>query len=274
MPADLHIHTKFSDGTQSPQEVVELAHQAGLTAIAITDHDVVAGIDEALQEGQRFGIEVIPGIELTTETQDTEIHILGYFIDHHDQVLNEALAKIQKGRAERILKICEKLKQLGVDLLPEKVFAIAGHEAAGRPHVARALLEEGFISTFKEAFNKYLKFNGPAYVAHYKLSPEEAIGLVIKAKGIPVFGHPAVSNCDQLIPDLVKAGLAGIEVHYLSHSNSQTRHYLNIAKENKLLVTGGSDYHGLDSGRDVKLGDLTISDELVEKIRNEYLHRN
>jgi predicted metal-dependent phosphoesterase TrpH len=274
MPADLHIHTTFSDGTLDPEETVKLAKKAGLTVITITDHDVVAGIDRAQQAGRQVGLEVIPGIELTTEDLDAEIHILGYFFDHHDPGLIEVITRIQKSREERIFKICEKLKGLGVDLRPEKVFEIAGHRAAGRPHVARALLAEGHIKDFKEAFNRYLGFHGPAYVPHYKLSPEKAIKLVIAAGGIPVYGHPAVSNRDQAIPDLIQAGLAGIEVYYGGHNHSQTRHYLKLAEKYGLLVTGGSDFHGVNVGREISLGQSSLADELMEKIRNEHLRRN
>jgi predicted metal-dependent phosphoesterase TrpH len=274
MPADLHIHTTFSDGTQTPEEIVRLAKKAGLKSIAITDHDVVEGIDRAQKTGKEVGVEVIPGIEFTTEAFDTEIHILGYFIDHHHPGLLEAITRIQKDREERIFKICDKLKRLGVNLEPEKVFEVAGHRAAGRPHVARALIEKGLIKDFKEAFARYIDFHGPAYVSHYKLSPEEAVNLVVAAQGLAVYAHPAVSNCDQIIPDLVAAGLAGIEVYYSGHNRSQTRHYLNLARKYGLLATGGSDYHGLKSGREVKLGALTIPDELVEKLRDEYLRRN
>ncbi|MFC1637517.1 PHP domain-containing protein [Candidatus Margulisiibacteriota bacterium] len=274
MPADLHIHTTFSDGTLGPEEIVRLAKKAGLTTIAITDHDVVAGIDQAQQAGQAVGLEVIPGIELTTEDLDTEIHILGYFIDHHDPGLIEIITRIQKSREERIFKICEKLKGLGVDLGPEKVFELAGHRAAGRPHVARALLADGHIKDFKEAFIRYIGFNGPAYVSHYKLSPEEAIKLVMAAGGVPVYGHPAVSNRDQVIPELIKAGLAGIEAYYGGHNHSQTRHYLKLAEKYGLLVTGGSDFHGGSTGREIELGQLSLADELMEKLRNEHLRRN
>ena len=274
MSADLHIHTAFSDGTHTPEEIVELAKKADLGTIAITDHDVVAGIDGAQKKGEGVGVEVIPGIEFTTEAFDTEIHILGYFIEHHDPKLIEAITKIQKGREKRIFKICEKLKGLGINLDPQKVFEIAGHRAAGRPHVARALVAEGYVKDFREAFDKYIDFHGPAYVSHYKLSPEEAVKLVISAKGIPVYAHPAVSNCDRIIPDLMLAGLAGIEVYCTGHNHRQTQHYLNLARKYGLLASGGSDYHGFKSGREVKLGELTIPDELVEKLRNEYLRRN
>lgn len=268
MPADLHVHTTFSDGTRSPEEIVELAKEAGLSSIAITDHDVVAGIEKAEAKGKSIGVKVIPGIEFTTEAFDAEIHILGYFIDYHNSELIETITGIQKDRERRIFKICEKLKGLGINLEAEKVFEIAGHRAAGRPHVARALVDEGFVADFKEAFTKYIDFHGPAYVSHYKLAPEEAIKLVVSSSGIAVYGHPAVSRCDQIIPDLIAAGLAGIEVYYSGHNRSQTRHYLNLAQKYGLLATGGSDYHGFKSGREIKLGELTIPDELVDKLKN------
>lgn len=274
MPADLHIHTFFSDGTQSPEEVVEQAKKNGLTTIAITDHDVVAGIARAEQKGQEVGLTVIPGIELSTEAFDTEVHILGYFIDRNNQELLETITKIQKDRENRIYKICEKLKEVGIDLDPRKVFEIAGHKAAGRPHVARALIEAGFVSNFKEAFSKYIDFHGPAYVSHYKLSPEEAVKLVAASGGIAVYGHPAVSNCDQIIPDLMAAGLVGIEAYYGNHNKSQTKHYLKLVEKYGLLASGGSDYHGFSSGREIKLGDFSIPDELVDKLRDEHLRRN
>jgi len=274
MPADLHIHTTFSDGTRSPEEIVELAQKSGLTTIAITDHDGVGGIEPAQKRGKELGVEIIPGIEFTTEAHDTEIHLLGYFIDCHRPKFVETITKIQSGREGRIFEMCKKLKGLGVDIDAQKVFAVAGHQAAGRPHVAQALVDQGHVANFKEAFNKYIDFHGPAYVPHYKLSPQEAVALIAYSGGVPVYGHPAVSNCDQIIPDLIKVGLRGIEVYYSSHSQRQTEHYLNLAKEYGLLVTGGSDYHGFASGRQINLGDISIPDELVELLKNEHLRRN
>jgi predicted metal-dependent phosphoesterase TrpH len=274
MPADLHIHTTFSDGTDTPEKIVELAKAGGLTTIAITDHDVIAGIEPAVKRGKEIGMEVIPGIELTSEIPGAEIHILGYFIDYHSPHLLQTIAKIQNGRRDRIYKICDKLKGLGISLAPEEVFKKAGHYAAGRPHVARALIEKGIVKSFKEAFIKYLDSNGPAYVPHYRLSPEEAIKLIVSAGGIPVFGHPAVSNIDAIIPELIAAGIAGIEVYYSGHNQSETEHYLNLAKKFALLVTGGSDYHGEISGRESRLGSIRVPDDLIEKLKNEHLRRN
>lgn len=274
MPADLHLHTTFSDGTDTPAQVVEAAKKAGLTIIAITDHDTLAGIGEAEEQAAQSGLEIIPGIEFTTETAETEVHILGYFLDRYNAALNEAIGRLQKGREERICLICEKLKDLGVELLPEKVFALAGHRDAGRPHVARALVEAKAVGSFKEAFDRYIAFQGPAYVSHYKLSAPEAIQLIRQAKGVPVFAHPGVSRCDEIIPELIKAGLAGLEVYHVGHNQSQIEHYLELAKKSGLLATGGSDYHGTLGGRESVLGTIRLADELVEKLRNEYLRRN
>ncbi|HVN66732.1 MAG TPA: PHP domain-containing protein [Candidatus Sulfotelmatobacter sp.] len=267
MPADLHIHSNFSDGTESPAELVRLAKAGGLTAIALTDHDIIDGIGAAEEEGSRSKVEVIPGIELTTESPGAEIHILGYFIDYRHPSLTAELTKIQEGRVKRIYKIVKKLRALKIEIDPEEVFALSGSKAPGRPHVARALIKSGAVANFKEAFNRYLDHRSPAYVPHYKLSPEAAIKLIIGAGGIPVFAHPAISNADKLIPQLVDNGLRGLEIYYPGYTPEQIAHYLEVAGQYNLLVTGGSDYHGANSGRDIKLGDLFIPDELMTKLR-------
>ncbi|MFH1542057.1 MAG: PHP domain-containing protein [bacterium] len=274
MPADLHVHTDYSDGMKSPETVVKESKAAGLTTIAITDHDSVGGIERAKKQGEIEGIEVIEGIELSTETAETEIHILGYFIDLKNSKLLEVIKKIQKDRVERVIKICQKLQAVGVDLPAEKVFAIAGKEAVGRPHVARALLSEGLIATFNEAFQKYIAFGGPAYVSHYKMAPKEAIDLINQAGGLAVYAHPGVSKADDLIPELALQGLAGIEVYYYLYREAQVKHYKELALKHGLLMTGGSDYHGIENGRAVKLGEFSIADELVEKLKSEHIHRN
>lgn len=274
MPADLHIHSNLSDGTESPEEIVRQAKYAGLTVISITDHDNVDGIERAITSGFNQGVEVIPGVEFTCEFKRWEIHILGYFIDHKSQELLGILEKVQKSRHERIIKMIKKLKKMGVEIEAEDVFKISGKKSPGRPHVARVLVERGFVSNFKEAFVRYLAFKGPAYVSHYKLSPFDAIGLVKRAAGIAVFAHPAVSKCDELIPDMVSAGLSGIEAEYFGQNREKTRHYLSLAEKFGLLVTGGSDYHGGNTGKEVKLGDFKLKDEYVEKLKNEHLRRN
>lgn len=274
MVADLHIHSNFSDGINSPEEVVRLAKEVNLKTISLTDHDVIEGVTSAQAEGEKLGVEVISGIEFTTELPRTEVHILGYFIDCRNPRLLEVLEKIQRSREERIYKMVEKLNHLNIELEPEEVFSLSKGKSLGRPHVARALLAKGVVGSVKEAFDRFLDFHAPAYVPHYKLTPIEAIRLIKEAGGIAVYAHPGVSNCDEIIPDLIGEGLRGLEVYYTGHRPEQTNHYLNLAQKYGLLVTGGSDFHGLNSGREVKLGDLTISDELVERLRNEYLCRN
>ena len=267
MTADLHIHTTFSDGTLTPEEVVQTAKKAGLKTIAITDHDEIDGIAPAIEEAEKWSIEVIPAVEFTTEIPKAEVHILGYFIDYQNPQLLETLKKIQADRKTRIFKIVDKLDKLGIKISAERVLEIVGHGSAGRPHVARALIEKGYVEGVREAFEKYLDYRAPAYVAHYKLTPEEAIKLILQVRGIPVYAHPGASKCDEIIPDLIKAGLKGIEVYYTGHNNWQTRHYAHLAKKYGLLITGGSDFHGLGI-REVNLGDLTVPDELVEKLRH------
>ncbi|MFH1387568.1 MAG: PHP domain-containing protein [bacterium] len=274
MPADLHIHTTISDGTHTPEEVVRLAKEAGLKTIAITDHDIIDGVERAIEAGQKAGVEVIPGVEFTTESPKAEIHILGYFIDRNDPEFLAALEKVQQGRVKRIYKIVEKLNSLGVDLSAEEVLAIAGNKAPGRPHVARALLKKGVVANFKDAFNRFLDSRSPAYVPHYKLTPTEAIKLISAAGGLPVFAHPLISNADGMIAEFAGIGLKGIEVYYPGYRPEVIGHYLELARKMGLCVTGGTDFHGEGSGREIKLGELTIADELVDKLKNEHLHRN
>ncbi|MBN3033356.1 MAG: PHP domain-containing protein [Candidatus Saganbacteria bacterium] len=274
MTADLHLHSSFSDGTDSPEELVRQAAVAGLKTIALTDHDTLAGLERAAAAGRAAGVEVIPGLELTTEQPRAEVHILGYFIDGDNQGLRETLARVRQGRIERIHKIVGKLKKLKVEIEPEEVMALSGQNSPGRPHVARALVRKGVVANFKEAFSRYLDVRAPAYVAHYRLPPAEAVRLVRQAGGIPVFAHPAVSNRDDLIPELIAAGLRGLEVYYPGYYADQIEYYLDLARKFGLLVTGGSDYHGADSGRELKLGEHTIPDELADKLRDEHLRGN
>ena len=274
MPADLHIHSNFSDGIDTPGEIVKQAAAAGLKTIALTDHDTLAGIEAAEREGLRSKVEVIPGIELTTEKPRAEIHILGYFMDRQSGELAEVLAKIQQGRIDRIYQIVKKLKGLGLAIEPDEVFALSGKNSPGRPHVARVLMRKGIVANFKEAFSRYLDFRAPAYVPHYRLLPAEAVKLVKRTGGLPVFAHPVVSNCDEIIPELAAAGLRGLEIYYPGYYADQIAHYLALAAKHNLLATGGSDYHGGDAGRDLKLGEHTIPDELVEKLKNEHLRGN
>ena len=266
MPADLHIHSNFSDGLLSPEEIVRKAHDAGLTVISITDHDTVDGIGPAVAEGEKAGVTVIPGIEFTTDLPDTEIHILGYFIDYKAKWLKELLSKIRESRMNRIYKIADKLKNLGINIDAEDVLKLADKGSVGRPHVARMLLQQGKVKSVQEAFNKYLNFGGPAYVPHFRLTPAEAVQTIVKAGGIPVYAHPAVSRKDDIIPELIAKGLAGIEVFYSKHSDAQIKHYQTLAEKYGLLMTGGSDFHGFSTVRDVSLGEMKLPDNYIRKL--------
>jgi 3',5'-nucleoside bisphosphate phosphatase len=268
---DLHIHTAFSDGTDTPESVVGKAARAGLSAICITDHDSVSGVEAAISEGKRQGIEVLAGIELTAEQDGSELHMLGYLIDHRDPRLQGRLAGLQANRIERIFEMLKKLADLGISMSPEAVFALSGNGTVGRLHLARAMVNEGVVGSVYEAFNKYIGDRGPAYVAHFRLSPADAIALIRGYGGIPVLAHPYSLRKDELIPGLAEAGLRGLEVYYPEHSQSMINFYLGLTRRLNLLATGGSDYHG-SAKPDVELGEIKVPYELVELLRQAAAH--
>lgn len=264
--ADLHTHTNYSDGTSTPEELVAESVKAGLSAIAVTDHDTVEGVDRAIQAGAGGPLEVLAGIELTAEQEGMEIHILGYLLDHRNKSLLEKLQSLKSARVDRIYQICDKLKKLGLNLAPEKVLGLSTLGTVGRLHVAQAMVNERLVNSTYEAFNKYIGDKCPAYVANFKLSPQEAIGLILKFSGIPVLAHPYAIARDDLIPRFAEYGLMGMEVYYLEHTKSMVDSYLHIARKLGLLVTGGSDYHG-KSKPNVYMGAMKIPYELVEKLK-------
>lgn len=269
------MHSNLSDGTNTPEEIVDLAAKAGMTTIALTDHDIVDGIERAQKKGAERGVEVIPGIEFTCEVPKNEVHILGYYIDRNNPELQETLKKVQEDRVSRVYRIIEKLKGLGVNLDPEEVFKLSGKKVPGRPHVARALIAKGFVADFKEAFSKYLDFRAPAYVSHYKLTPVEAIRLIKQAGGIAVFAHPGLSNYDEKIPELAAAGLRGLEACYPGYQmNGNERRYRKLADKLGLLITGGTDFHGENAGRDLKIGDVSVPDEILQRLKDEHIRGN
>jgi len=264
--ADLHLHTIYSDGTYTPEELISEAFKEGLSAIAVVDHDTVGGIEPTIEAGKDFDIEVLPGIELTTDQNGTEVHILGYFIDYNNPILKERLALLNKARVERVYKITEKLKNLGLNLDPQAVFKLAQKGSPGRLHIARAMVSAGLVSSIFEAFKKYIGDKGPAYVCGFKLTPKEGIELIREFKGIPVLAHPYSMNNDELIPEFIKFGLMGLEVYYTEHSQGMINFYLDLAKEHNLLVTGGSDCHG-KAKPEVKIGLIKIPCEFVESLK-------
>ena len=276
---DLHVHTNKSDGTFSPEEVVDYAHSIGLRAIAITDHDTVAGIGPAIEQAKKYNIEIIPGIEIsaewTEEKEELEIHILGYFIDWQSEDLQKKLEDFSVARLKRTERIIEKLKQHGISLDMEDIQAFttsteSGTPWVGRLHIAQAMVKEGHVSSINRAFDQYIGNNKSCYVPKYQLNPEGAVQMIKELKGIAVIAHPGLLDlnfADNLIHRLVKCGLDGIEAYYPEHRDNIIKHLEKVAREYNLLVTGGSDCHGLAKGN-ILMGTLDIPYELLEKIRD------
>jgi 3',5'-nucleoside bisphosphate phosphatase len=272
--ADLHLHTIFSDGTLNCEDLILRAQAAGLSAVAIVDHDTVGGIAEAQAAGLKNNVEVISGVELTAEYEATEIHLLGYLFDPAFAPLLEQLESLKRNRVERIYKISDKLKkEMDVDLDPEIVFSLARKGTVGRLHVARAMVKAGLVNSVYEAFNRYIGDRCPGYVSGFKLTPEQAIKLIISAKGVPVLAHPYSLRKDELIPEFIKMGLMGLEVYYSEHTQGMINFYLDLVKKYDLLATGGSDFHG-DAKPEVKLGAIKIPYELVEKLKDAQKRMN
>ena len=265
--ADLHLHSYCSDGTDSPEEIARKARRAGLSCIALADHDTVEGIPGCTEEARLLGLEVIPGVELTAEHEGSEVHILGYLIDWEQAAFREKLQELRKTRVERIYTMLEKLEEAGITLAPESVFSLAKQGTVGRLHLARAMVNAGIVSHVSEAFQRYIGDRCPAYVGHFKLTPADAINLITGAGGIPVLAHPYSLNNDELIGVLAKHGLRGLEVYYPEHSQSMINAYLRMAAEYGLLATGGSDYHGA-AKPELVLGDFTVPYELVQKLKD------
>lgn len=249
MFADLHLHTSFSDGTYTPEELVMHAQRHGLSAIALTDHDTVEGCARMTLACQQVGIEFIPGSELTAELDGVELHLIGYFIDtDHPRLLLE-MSKFQTVRQNRIREMVARLNKMNIPLKADAVFALANCRSPGRPHVGRALVQAGFCATLDEAFERFLKKHRPAWVPKFKISAVDAIALIHEAGGVAVMAHPGLNRSDDVIPVLVEAGMDGIECYHTKHTPSTCEHYLAVAEQCHLIVTGGSDCHGLNKGK-------------------------
>lgn len=267
MFADLHLHTHFSDGTFSPEEVAERAGNVGLSAIALTDHDTVDGCQRMDAACSRKDIEFISGCEFTVEQGGHEMHLLGYCFDLEHAELQATLRKYQKVRRNRIHDIVVRLNGQGIPLKIERVMELADCRAPGRPHVGRALVEGGHCRTLDEAFRRYLKKGCPAWVSKAKMSALEAIELIHGAGGVAVMAHPGITRMNEVIPDLVAVGLDGLECFYTRHSTAMTEHYLMCAEQYGLLVTGGSDCHGENKGNPL-IGRVKLPYEFVEQLKS------
>jgi predicted metal-dependent phosphoesterase TrpH len=273
---DLHLHTTHSDGSQSPAEVVRLAHEAGVSALAITDHDITTGLPEAIAAGQELGIEIIPGIEISSRHGESELHVLGYFLKWEDAQLNARLMTLRESRHRRNPKIIELLQAAGIDITYDEVRAVAGSDSVGRPHIARVLMDKKVVTTAKEAFDRFLAEGKAAYVPRDLPAPVDAIRWIKDAVGLAVLAHPTwVKTTEGTLTDLARQlkeqGLDGVEVHYSTHTPRQTRTYLSLAKQLGLLVTGGSDFHGMtkpDIEVGIGKGSLHVPDHLLPKLKD------
>ncbi len=271
--ADLHIHTYFSDSTSSPEEVVDQSLTNGLRCIAITDHDTFDGVIPTRDIAQRHSLEVITAIELSSETDARDIHVLGYFFDGVGQALLDKLEKIQDGRVRRMAQMIEKLNALGMKgITLEEILSLTKSKSVGRLHLATVLQQKGFVGSIPEAFHRLIGEGKPAYAEKFKLMTTEAIKLIKDSGGLAVLAHPLITNRDELIPGFVQAGLDGLEVYYPRYSSATTVHYENLAQKHKLLRTGGSDAHG-QAKQDTFIGKTKIPYDLVEAMR-DYARRS
>ena len=275
---DLHTHSTASDGLHTPSELVELARQAGLTTIALTDHDTTNGLAEAQAAGAAAGVTVIPGIEINTYLPQGrgEAHVLGYYLDTANPDLQSFLQFLRDARVKRGERMVALLRDQGFDVTWERVRKLA-HGTVGRPHVALALMEKGYAESISDAFDRYISPGRPAYVPRFKMAPEDAVRLLRSVRGVPVLAHPMrlYGLEDDLLPRLMAAGLLGLECYYGEYDDATVEHLLALAEQHGLAATGGSDYHGPNvhptplGGRYVPLEAATRVRELADRLANE-----
>jgi hypothetical protein len=277
---DLHVHTTASDGALAPAELVARAARLGVRILAITDHDSTEGVAEALAAGRAHDIEVISAVEINTDVPGAEVHVLGYFVDYTDPDFTAALARLRDGRVGRARLMAERLTEMGAAVTFERILAIAGDGAVCRPHVAQALLEAGHVTSYEEAFVRYIGRNSPAYVERPKFTPTEACALIRRAGGVPVLAHPAgfdrfgaikpVVDLDAGLPALIAAGLMGIEVYYPGYDAITLEYLMGVARRFGLLVTGGSDFH-VSRARDPDLGSVYVPLRVARRLREAWM---
>lgn len=270
--ADLHLHTLFSDGTFTPEELAGRGFEVGLAAMALTDHDTVEGCERMARACQKLGVEFIVGTELTAEFQENEVHLLGYFLDPRNPKLLAEIKNFQAVRQSRIREMTDRLNKIDIPLRAETVFALANCRSPGRPHVARALVQEGLCPTMEEAFERYLKKGRRAWVPKHKISAIDAINLIHQAGGLAVIAHPGLNHCDEIIPVLAEQGADGLECFHSKHTPKMSRRYITIAERHKLLVTGGSDCHGFSKGKPL-IGGVKLPGVYLQQLKAARLSR-
>lgn len=267
MPSDLHIHSTYSDGKDTPEEIVEAAKAAGLRYISITDHDSVEGVTALYESGHYASgsLRIIPGVGFSTSDGQHEIHILGYNIDIYDSRLQEKLEEISEARWTRFTEIVERLRDLGYEIGETEVLTDEGMcKAVGRSHVARVLVKKGYFDSIRTCFEQLLRRGQPAYVPHFRIPPEELIAIIKGAGGIPVLGNPRALGDEACMERLVAQGIEGIEVFYPTYDRKDTQHYMALAQRHGLLLSGGSDYRGFAGREPDAIGQFTIEDIYAE----------
>ena len=275
---DLHLHTTYSDGRLKPAELVRLCADRGLEVIAVSDHDSTEGLDEVFEAASELpGLTVIPAIELSTDIPGAEVHMLGYFVDRHDPELQSALTRFRDGREHRAQRMVERLAELGLEVSWERVRELSGGGAIGRPHIAQAMVEAGHVRYPKDAFDRYLGRNGPAYAERAKLTPREAIAMLRANGAVPVMAHPTysasksdrdeVTQLREILTELKEAGLAGMEVHCGDYTPDQVEYLAALARELDLIACGGSDYHASGNPGEPEPGSVGPPPEAVEALR-------
>ena len=271
---DLHTHSTFSDGTYTPEELVDICAEAELTAVALTDHDTVAGIPRFMAACEAKGIRGIEGVEISADVDKGGMHMLGYCFDPNSEKLEQLLVKIRDGRSLRNIEILKNLNNAGLELTYEEVESFAGENLVGRPHFAQAMQKRGYVKSKTEAFNRYLARGKEGYADRFRLNPEDSIATIRSAGGLPVLAHPSTlelagEELEAFIAELASYGLQGIEVYYSEHNPKQVQLYRELAQRNGLLLTGGSDFHG-EINPAVKpgfgFGNLKVNDDIAEKL--------
>ena len=265
--ADLHTHTIFSDGATTPCELVQMASEKGLKALAITDHDTTNGIYEATECGKKYGVEVIPGLEISCDINDKEIHLIGLFVDYEDEELRKYLEFFRNERYYRAKRIVQKLTAMNVEISIDEVLSEAKESAIGRPHIASVLYKKNVVANYLEAFHKYLGDYAPAFERKIHISLQSAIKLINDAGGLAILAHPGKME-EELLTQIIHAGIDGIETVHPSHSYSLNRFYSGIVEQYCLLASGGSDFHGGIKDDDENFGQFTVPYRYVEEMKN------